>query len=99
VETFAAIAPVALLVIGLAWAVTREDAKLKRRARRYRELEFEGLDELRRDDPFPEYQAIPGAFLREPDGRPVDADRVLREELRRAREYTVKRGKGVECLL
>jgi hypothetical protein len=98
VETFAAVVLPVVLVVALAWAVAREDAKLRRRARRYRELEFEGLDELRRDDPYPEEAVVRGGFLREPDGRAVDAERVLREELRRAREYTVKRRKGVECL-
>ena len=44
---------------------------------------------------------MPGGFLREPDGRAADADRVLREELARVREQTrtTWRGKGAECLL
>ena len=44
---------------------------------------------------------MPGGFLREPDGRAADADRVLRDELARAREHTrtTWRGKGAECLL
>ena len=94
----AAVFPV-VLVLTLARAVTREDAKLRRRARRYRELELEGIDELRRDDPYPELAVVRGAFLREPDGRATDADRVLREELQRARDHTLRRGKGAECLL
>ena len=98
-ETFAATVFPVVLVVALTWAVTREDAKLRRRARRYRELELEGLDELRRDDPYPEHAVVRGAFLREPDGRATDADRVLREELGRAREYTLRRGRGAACLL
>jgi hypothetical protein len=97
VETVATVLLPVVLMLALAWAVTREDAKLRRRARRYRELELEGLDELRHDDPYPEEGAVRGAFLREPDGRVIDADRVLRDELRGAREYTL-RGKGAECL-
>jgi hypothetical protein len=100
-----------LLVAVAAWAMTREDVKLRRRARRYRELEHEGIEELRRDDPYPEERRVEGAFLREPDGRVADTRRVLREELERAREHTrreagrrrrartLRRGKGAECLL
>jgi hypothetical protein len=98
-EILAAVIPPVVLVLALAWAVRREDAKLSRRARRYRQLEFEGIEQLRRDDPYPEEAAVPGAYLREPDGRAVDGDRVLRAELGRAREYTLKRGKGAQCLL
>jgi hypothetical protein len=96
-ETVAAVLVPVVLVSVAAWAVTREDAKLRRRARRYRELELEGIEALQPHDPYPEAAIIRGAFLREPDGRAVDADRVLHEELGRAREYT--RGKGAECLL
>ncbi len=98
-ETIAATIFPVVLVVALTWAVTLEDAKLRRRARRYRELELEGLDELRRDDPYPEEAVVRGAFLREPDGGATDADRVLREELKRARDYTLRTGKGAECLL
>ena len=96
-EAVAAIAFPAVLVLAIVWALRSDDARLRRRARRYRELEFEGLDELRRDDPYPEEAATRGGFLREPDGRATDADRVLREELGRAREYTLRSGKGVKC--
>ena len=61
------------IVAALAWGVTREDARLRRRARRYRELELEGIEELRRDDPYPEHAVVRGAFLREPDGRRANA--------------------------
>jgi hypothetical protein len=98
VEIAAAIVPPIGFILALVRAVTREDAKLRRRARRYRELELEGLDELRRDDPYPEEAALRGAFLREPNGRATDGDRVLREELWTAREYTLRRRKGAECL-
>jgi hypothetical protein len=87
------------LALALAWAVSREDAKLRRRARRLRELELEGIDELRRDDPYPEQAAVRGAFLREPDGSAIDGERVLREELGRARDYTSRTGRGAACLL
>ena len=96
-ETVAAVLIPVVLVSVAAWAVTREDAKLRRRARRYRELELEGIDELTQDDLYFEAAIVRGAFLREPDGRAVDADRVLHEELGRAREYTT--GKCAECLL
>jgi hypothetical protein len=98
VETVVAVVLPIVLVFALIRTVTWEDARLRRRARRYRELELEGLDELRRNDPYPEAAVVPGAFLREPDGRATDADRVLREELRSAREYTLRRRKGAECL-
>lgn len=106
---------VAVAIVGavaLVWALLREDARLRRRARRYRQLEFEGIEELRRGDPYPEDPGIEGGgYLREPDGRMANADRVLREELERARDYTrrlrtrrsrartLRRGKGAECLL
>ena len=97
------VAVIAALVLGivLATLVRREDARLRRRVRRYRELELEGIEQMRRNDPYPEEGAVPGAFLREPDGRPTDADRVLREELARVRQQTraTWRGKGAECLL
>jgi hypothetical protein len=95
-----AIVLVALLVLGaFAWLLRREDKSLRRRARRYRELEHEGIEELRRD-PFPEEKSAEG-FLREPNGRRADARRVLREELERAREYmrSRRRGKGASCLV
>jgi hypothetical protein len=106
---------IAILAVGVAaagWAIGREDARLKRRARRYRQLEFEGIEELRRNDPYPEDTRVEGGgYLREPDGRRLDADRVLRDELERARDYTrrlrarrsrartLRRGRGAECLL
>jgi hypothetical protein len=97
------------LVIGLGVALVRENRRLRRLARRYRELELEGIEELRRVDPYPE-DRIEGGWLREPDGSRADADRVLHEELERAREHTrrlrarsrrrsITRAKGAECLL
>jgi hypothetical protein len=88
--------PVVLLA-AVAWAVTREDTRLRRRARRYRQLELEGIEELRRDDPYPEQAAVRGAYLREPDGSATDGDRVLHDELERIRDHT--RRKGAMCLL
>jgi hypothetical protein len=108
------VAEIALVVvlIALLAAFTRsEDTRLRRAARRYRELEYEGIEELRPRDPYPEDMSIDGGFLREPDGRPADAERVLHEELERAREHTrrvyskrsrrrsLRRGKGSECLV
>ncbi|MGH2762762.1 MAG: hypothetical protein ACRDL4_03370 [Thermoleophilaceae bacterium] len=102
--------PVLILAV-LVIAMTREDRWLRRRARRYRQLELEGIEELRTKDPFPEQRAVPGAFLRDPDGRRLDADRVLHQELeqlrehtraqaaRRARRRSLRRGKGAECLV
>jgi hypothetical protein len=96
-------------VTSLVVLVRREDARLRQASRRYRELEWEGIEELRRpDDPYPE-AAPAGRWLREPDGSLADADRVLHEELNRAREHTrrlrrrrsAKRplGKEASCLL
>lgn len=111
-EVVAAIALPVLLLAALAWTMTREDAKLQRRARRYRELELEGIELLRRDDdPYPEQGRVEGGYLREPDGRAADTKRVMHEELERVREHTrrasrkrsrtrsLRRGKGAECLL
>jgi hypothetical protein len=98
-------AGLALLVV----LVRREDSRLRRASRRYRELEWEGIEELRSpDDAYPE-EALAGRWLREPDGRLADADRVLHEELNRAREHTRRQrmrrprrsplGKEASCLL
>jgi hypothetical protein len=112
IELLAMIVLPLLLAAALAWMMTREDIRLRRRARRYRELELAGLEELRRDgDPYPEQGRVEGGFLREPDGRMADTERVLHEELERVREHTrrasrrrsrtrsLRRGKGAECLL
>ena len=95
-----AVIPLPIVVaVALAWAVLREDARLRGTARLYRQLEFEGIEELRRGDPYPEEPAVEGGgYLREPDGRPADSDRVLREELERARDHTIRRRKGAACL-
>jgi type II secretory pathway pseudopilin PulG len=109
-----AIAVVVVLLAAMltVWLIRRENAGLRRAARRYRELELEGIEELRRDDDaYPEYRRVEGAWMREPDGRRADADRVLHDELVRAREHTrrmrrarstrrsITRAKGAECLL
>jgi hypothetical protein len=99
----------AVLAVSL---IRREGEGLRRRSRRYRELELEGIEELRtRDMAYPEEPAVDGVWMREPDGRPADANRVLRKELERARRHTRRarsarsrsrsatRGKGAECLL
>jgi type II secretory pathway pseudopilin PulG len=112
IELLAAILVPSIVLAALVWMMTREDAWLRRRARRYRELELEGIEELRRDDdPYPEHGRVEGAFLREPNGRRADTARVLHEELERVREHTrrmsrkrsrtrsLRRGKGAECLL
>jgi hypothetical protein len=88
-----------VLVIALVVALRREDIRLRRHARRYRQLEMEGIEQLRRGDPFPEERAVEGGFLREANGRPTKADDVLRDELRRARAHMTRSGKGAECLL
>lgn len=97
-ETVASVIFPLVLVVGLVLALRGEDTRLRRRARRYRQLEFEGLEQLRRD-PFPEDRTIEGGFLREPDGARTNGDDVLREELRRARAHMTRRGKGAQCLL
>ena len=88
-----------------------EDIRLRRAARRLRQLELEGIEELRAGDPFPEDAEDVGAFLREPDGERADTRRVLHEELDRARTHTralerkrsrsrgMRRGKGAGCLV
>jgi hypothetical protein len=111
VDELTAIAFVALLAVALAVAVLREDGALRRRARRYRELELEGIEQLRYRDPYPESSPEQGRWLRAPDGAPVDAGKVLYEELERARAHTrrvhrqrsrdmtVRNGKGAAWLL
>jgi hypothetical protein len=96
-----AVIPLAIAVIAwLAWSIRREGKRLRRRARRYRQLELEGIEELRRGDPYPEEPTVEyGGYLREPDGRRADSDQVLREELERARAHTIRRRKGAACLL
>jgi hypothetical protein len=96
------------------WLIRREDVHLRRESQRYRELRLEGIEELRRPghgDPYPEEPSGGSRWMREPDGRVADADRVLYEELERARRHTrqarsarsrrrsVSRAKGTECLL
>jgi hypothetical protein len=110
-EPAAFIAFALVFLVAIACAMTREDAKLRRRARRYRQLELEGIEAIPRHDPYPEERSVEGGFLREPDGRPADTRSVLQEELERAREHTrreadsrrrtvgLRRGKGTECLL
>jgi hypothetical protein len=107
----AEVAMIVVLIALLAAFARSEDTRLRRAARRYRELEYEGIEELRPRDPYPEDVSIDGGYLREPDGRPADAERVLHEELERAREHTrrvhikrsrrrsLRRGKGSECLV
>jgi hypothetical protein len=97
-DTIASVIFPLLVVAGLVLALKGEDLRLRRRARRYLQLELEGIEQLRRD-PFPEDRAVAGGFLREPDGAPINGDDVLREELHRAREHMIRRGKGAQCLL
>lgn len=85
-----------LLVVAVVLAMRGEDSRLRRRALRYRQLQLEGIEQLRRD-PFPEEKAVGGAFLREPDGAPAAGDDILREELRRARQHMTKRREAT-CL-
>jgi hypothetical protein len=108
-----AITALVLLMVGAlaVWLIRREGVRLRRRSRHYRELELEGIEELRSHDvAYPEEPVVEGAWMREPDGRPADADRVLHEELERAREHTrrvrgtrsrrqITKGNGAECLL
>lgn len=103
-----------VLVLGAAlavWLVRREDMNLRRQSQRYRELQLEGIEQLGRRDPYPEEPAVDGAWMREPNGSRANADRVLHEELERARRHTRhvrstrsrrgsrSRAKGAECLL
>jgi hypothetical protein len=96
------IAVIPLLIVvaaALASSVLHENARLRGTARRLRQLELEGIEELRRGDPYPEEPVVEGGgYLREPDGSRADSDRVLREELERAREHAIRRRKGTPCL-
>jgi hypothetical protein len=97
-ETAASIIFPLALAVALILGLRHEDIRLRRRARRYRQLELEGIEQLRRD-PFPEQMTVEGGFLREPNGTRTEGNDVLREELRRAREHMTGRGKGAQCLL
>ena len=63
IETIATAGMGLALVAALALLIRREDARLRRRARRYRQLEHEGIEEIVRDDPFPEQAVVEGGFL------------------------------------
>jgi hypothetical protein len=111
-EVAAAVLAVLLAALGVV-LVRREGARLRRASRRYRELELEGIEELRSrgDMLYPEQRIVDGGWMREPDGGRADADRVLHDELEQARRYTrglrtarsrarsISRGKEVACLL
>ena len=84
------------LVTALVLALRQDDIKLRRRARRYRQLELEGIEQLRKD-PFPEERAVAGGFLREPHGGPAAGDDILRAELLRARRHMATRREAT-CL-
>jgi hypothetical protein len=111
IETVAAVAVPVLVLVALVLILRRDDLRLRRGARRLRQLEHEGIEELRRPDPYPEQEQVEGAFVREPGGERADTRRVLHEELERARDYTRRKyrerarnrslrgGKGAECLL
>ena len=87
IETIATAGMGLALVAALALVIRREDARLRRRARRYRQLEHEGIEEIVRDDPFPEQAVVEGGFLCEPSGRQADTQRVLKEELAGTRAH------------
>jgi len=69
------------------WAV-REDRRLRQVADRYRELEFEGIEEIEKKDPYPEFEGREPIV--EPDGTKVDATPVLHEELNTIREHMTR---------
>lgn len=96
-DTVASVIFPLLLVVAVVLAMRGEDSRLRRRARRYRQLQLEGIEQLRRD-PFPEEKAVAGGFLREPSGARAAGDDVLRQELHRAREHMTQSGKGAPCL-
>lgn len=83
-----AIVVVVLLVVAVVVATRREDRALRRRARRTRELELEGIEQLPASDAYPEATYCDSRWLREPGGAPVDAQKVLHEELEHARAHT-----------
>lgn len=74
----------AVVGVLVGWAV-REDHRLRRVADRYRELEFEGIEELEKQDPYPEFEGREPIV--EPDGTKVDAAPVLSEELQTIRRH------------
>ena len=110
IESIAAIAGLALIAAGFVLLMLREDAALRRRAHRVRQLELEGLDELRRRDAYTEEAWKSDGSLLDPDGSVADVDSVLRSELAQAREHTrvkaaqrsrmrsLRGWKGAECL-
>lgn len=77
-----------LVVVGtlVGWAV-REDRRLRRAADRYRELQFEGIEELERNDPYPEFEGGGMERIVEPGGEKVEARPLLQRELAIARDY------------
>ena len=110
--TIAAVAGPLLLIAAFVALARREDVRLTRRARRFRQLELEGIEAIpAATDPYPEAAAVNGAFLREPDGHAADTERIMREELGRLRGRTsqahaarsrtrsLRRGRGAACLL
>lgn len=110
IEAIAAIAVLVLIAACFVLLMLREDTALRRRAHRVRQLELEGLDELRRRDAYAEEAWRFDGSLLDPDGSLVDVDSVLRNELAQAREHTrvkaarrsrmrsLRRWKGAECL-
>ena len=69
------------------WSI-REDRRLRARAARFRQLELEGIDELGREDVYPEFAGDGLERVIEPDGTKTDARPLLRDEVAQLRERT-----------
>jgi hypothetical protein len=110
IESIAAIAVPALIAACFVWLMRREDTALRRRAQRVRQLELEGLGELRGRDAYSEEAGTSAGSILDPDGSVADIETVLRNELAQAREHTrvkaarrprtrsLRGWKGAECL-
>jgi hypothetical protein len=94
------LAGLAMLFIALGfltYLVVHEERTLRRAARRYRELELEGIEALRVADAMPEFSPRSGTILL-PDGGETDRDELLRRELAGLRRWkhepTTDRGRA-----
>lgn len=92
IESITAIAVPALIAACFVWLMRREDTALRRRAHRVRQLELEGLDELRGRDAFADVETV----LRNELAQAREHTRV--KAARRPRTRSLRVWKGAECL-
>lgn len=72
------------------YVVMHEDRILRQAAQRFRELELEGIEDLRLDHAMPEFGPRRGTIVL-PDGKEVDRDELLHRELARLRRFQADR--------